>query len=59
LTISSAGPAGRHAQQTWLLGNTGGKNRLDLCDDGVGTVSSGSAFATSAAPGGTDCVIAH
>jgi hypothetical protein len=38
-----------------VVGNVASGNRVDFCDDGVGTSASGNTFGTTAATGGTDC----
>jgi len=47
------------ATNTEVIGNVAANNRLDFCDDGTTTSLLGNVFGTSAATGGTDCVIAH
>jgi hypothetical protein len=44
---------------TVVRNNIATKNRLDFCNDGTGTVTSGNTFPVSADTGGVDCVIAH
>jgi hypothetical protein len=44
-----------HALETTLVGNVSSGTRTDLCDEGLGTVLAGNAFATSS----VGCVISH